>query len=74
MSITDAILTYLETHPEGATTEELWKFSKQMGCQYETEDEKKSTSGICSKLCKKGTLRQDNGRPNKWYKNSIRKP
>lgn len=72
MSITDAILSYLETHPEGATTEELWKYAKQMGCEYKGESEvaeKKSTSGICSKLCTKGTLRQDKGCPNKWYKN-----
>lgn len=52
MSITDAILTYLKNRPDGATTEELWKYAKQMGCIYEAEDEKKSTSGICSKLCK----------------------
>lgn len=71
MSITDAILSYLETHPEGASTEELWKYAKQIGCEYKGESEgkeKKSTSGICSKLCAKGTLRQDKGRPNKWYK------
>ena len=67
MSITDAILTYLKNRPDGATTEELWKYAKQMGCIYEAEDEKKTTSGICSKLCKKGILRQDKGHPNKWY-------
>lgn len=69
MSITDAILAYLETHPEGATTEELWKYAKKAGCEYNAGNEKKSTSGICSKLCAKGTLRQDNGCPNRWYKN-----
>ena len=75
MTITDAILMYLGTHSEGATTEELWKHAKQMGCEYRVKEEKKqkkSTSGICSKLCKKGTLCQDKGRPkNKWYKNHL---
>ena len=74
MTITAAILTYLDKHPEGATTEELWQYAKQMGCEYRVAEEKKqkkSTSGVCSKLRGKGTLRKDDGRPNKWYKNHL---
>ena len=74
MTITDAILMYLNAHPEGATTEELWKYAKQMGCEYRVAEEKKqkkSTSGICSKLREKGTLLKDDGCPNKWYKNRL---
>lgn len=71
MTITDAILAYLDDHPEGATTEELWKYAKQMGCEYKAAEEKKqkkSTSGVCSKLRESGALQKDDGRPNKWYK------
>lgn len=68
MTITDAILAYLQVHPEGATTEQLWRYSKQMGCRFNAENEKKSVAGICSKLSDKGRLRHDNGNPNKWYR------
>lgn len=67
MSITDAILAYLQTHPEGATTEQLWEYAKQAGCHFEAENEKKSVSGICSKLAAKGRLRHDDRNPSRWY-------